>query len=180
MSRFRQAVQALRGPSVRIGLEVELDADGQLTLREEDRDWPDLLVGAVHWIARDAKELSEAELRREFMKATEGLLSAGVDVLAHPLRLFGWAGRDVPKDLYAPLAEALAATGTAAEINLHKNRNDPAFFAHCIGRGVKIALGSDAHEPSEAGALGPHLSILRQAAEGRDLADILYDPFKGG
>lgn len=75
-------------------------------------------------------------------------------------------------DAVALLADMLAATGTAAEINCHLNSNDPEFFAQCIARGVKIAFGSDAHRLSEVGNLGPHLQLLREAAGAGDPATL--------
>jgi len=176
MDGFRAAMDKLRGGGVRSGREVDLDRDGQLTLLDEDRDFVDLLVGAVHWLVEDARHLADAELARAFMRSTQGLLEAGVDVLAHPFRLFRRIGRDVPAELYSPLADALAACGVAAEINFHCNTPDEAFFAECIERGVKIALATDAHELHEAGALGPHLALLRSAAGCEDVSDLLYYP----
>jgi histidinol phosphatase-like PHP family hydrolase len=180
MAQFRTDMEALRRPGVKFGLEVELDGEGELTVAPEDRDWADILVGAVHWLKDDAKTMSQDKLAQEFMATTLALLGRGVDILAHPLRLFGWTGHPTPPELYAPLAEALAATSTAAEINLHKNPNDPAFFRECIRRGVKISLGSDAHVYHESAALQGHLSVLAQAAPAEDVGKYLYTPFAPG
>jgi histidinol phosphatase-like PHP family hydrolase len=166
---FRSAMLPRRDEFVKIGLEVELDADGQLTLHDEDR-WVDLLVGAIHFFPQDVKELTDAELAGLFMRTCEGLIRGGAKVLAHPWRIFAWSQRRVPTDLYGPLADLLASTGTAAEINFHGNWSDPAFFATCIERGAKISLGSDAHELFEVGSFHPHLDVLRQAAGSDDPA----------
>jgi putative hydrolase len=72
-----------------------------------------------------------------------------------------------------PVAELLARSGAAAEINFHNNEPDPEFIAICIERGVKIAFGSDAHALHEVGAFYPHLSVLREAAGRQDIADLL-------
>jgi len=72
----------------------------------------------------------------------------------------------------------LAATGTAAEINFHGNAPDPAFFACCLERGVKLALGTDTHVPAEAGSLSAHADLLRRIAGGVELGDILM-PWPG-
>jgi len=173
MAAFRRTIEPLRSPTVRIGLEVEMDREGRMTLHDEDREWPDLLVGAVHFIGEDLKEVSRARLLSLFMKSTEGLLGAGVDILAHPWRIFRWARQPIPTELFAPVADVLRATGTAAEINLHGNAPDLDFFALCVARGVKIALGSDAHCLHEVGTIGPHLDILRQAAGTDDVAPLL-------
>ncbi|MCK4603042.1 MAG: metallophosphoesterase [Phycisphaerae bacterium] len=174
MGQFKSDICPLRSGSVRVGLEVELDVDGALTVRDEDRDWPDLLVGAIHWLHRDDNELSNAERADEFMRINETILTCGVDVLAHPLRFMRRKNRKAPTELYAPLADVLADTNTAAEINFHNNAPDPVFFAACLERGVKLALGSDAHEPYEVAAFAPHFDLLGKIVPTNELASVLY------
>ncbi len=173
MAAFGKEILPLRNSFVRVGLEVELDAAGAITLHDRDRRQLDLVVGAVHWLAEDNVGLTDAQAAEAFMRTTEKLLTAGVDILAHPWRYFLRADRPVPVDLYPDLADLLAATQTAAEINFHANMPDPAFFAQCIDRGVKIALGSDTHASWEVVGLVSHIEVLRQAASSRDLADLL-------
>lgn len=170
---FRQAMLPRRDGFVRIGLEVELDADDRLILADKDRGWQDILVGAVHFLNKDHLEYSDADMAAEFMRVTRRLLACGVHVLAHPWRVFTWFRRTVPTHLYGELADLLAQRGVAAEINCHLNSNDPAFFETCIDRGVKLALGTDAHLPHEMGDLHEHLAFLRQIAAGRPLGDLL-------
>jgi len=173
---YRQALGALRGPFVRVGLEVEIDRDGRLTLHDEEVGWPDVLIGAVHFLPEDFQTLPAPRFAELFMRANEGLLAAGVDILAHPWRLFRWAELPIAKHLLVPLAQALADTGTAVEINLHGNDPDPEFLAECLARGVKVALASDAHCLYEVGGLGPHLALLRQVAGTDDVGDLLLYP----
>lgn len=169
INAFRAAMLPRRNGFVKIGLEVELDSSGSLTLHDEDR-WVDLLVGAVHFFPQDPKDLTDAQLASQFMKTCEGLIKGGAKVLAHPWRIFPWSKRPTPVNLYNALADLLATTGTAAEINFHGNYSDPAFFAKCIERGAKITFGSDAHELHEVGAFWPHLDVLKQAAGTNDPA----------
>ncbi|HAU37044.1 MAG TPA: hypothetical protein DCX07_04935 [Phycisphaerales bacterium] len=176
MPRFREAIPPKRGEFVRVGLEVELDADGALTLRDEDRDWPHPLVGAIHWLPEDPSGMTESQFAECFLRTNEKLLANGIDVLAHPFRVFAWQKRQAPADLYVPVAEMLAAYGCAAEINFHCNQPEEEFFAVCLERGVKISFGSDAHELREAASFGPHLDLLHRIAPGRDVADLLYHP----
>ena len=79
-------------------------------------------------------------------------------------------------DLYEPLADLLAETGTAAELNTHKAPPDPAFFRLCIERGVKVAFATDSHCLAEVGQMAPHLRILREAAGREDVGDLLFIP----
>ncbi len=174
MQRYRREIAGLRSDFVRVGLEVECDGDGKLTLLDEDRDGWDVLVGAVHYLRElRSGEPSSAEVAQAFMEANECICAAGVDVLAHPFRIFRRNQRPTPTELYEPLADLLAATDVAAEINFHTNEPDPHFFQLCLERGVRIALGSDAHALHEVGEFGPHLELLRQAGAPENLDGVL-------
>ena len=174
MGEFFRLVQPLRDGYVRVGLEVELDSAGDLTIHDEDRAAVDTVIGAIHWLNEDYTALSDAELASAFMRTNERLLAGGVDILAHPWRFFGRAKRRVPRDLYGDLADMLAAAGTAAEVNFHTHRPDAAFFAICVERGVKIAFGSDAHALHEVASFTAYLDLLRRATGQRDVAEFLY------
>jgi len=161
MAAYRGTVTALRSPSVRVGLEVECDGLGRLTLADEDREGWDILLGAVHTVPELLFASPDPRtVEREFMRITESLVSGGIGVLAHPFRLFDRGKMRVPTELYGPVAELLAAHNVAAEINFHTHRPDPAFFGRCLERGVRLSLGSDAHALREVGHLRPHLDLL--------------------
>lgn len=164
MDEYRRFVQSLRGPGVKLGLEVDLLADGQLLLAPEDRDGWDLFVGAIHSIPGFVKGVTtQAEAERLFMNEVERMLLHRVAVLAHPFRFFRRAGLATPVRLYPILARLLAQYGVAAEINFHTHQPDPRFICDCVGQGVRIAFGSDAHDIIEAGEFAPHIRVLEQA-----------------
>lgn len=170
MRVYCRELQALRSSFVRIGLEVECDRNGELSLLEEDREGWDLLIGAVHTLP----ETFAGDIVRGFMAATEKLLQQKVSVLAHPFRFFRRHTMDAPRHLFRPMARLLAAYGCAAEINFHTNEPDPDFFRCCLEEEVPIALGSDAHALYEVGEFAPHLKVLRQAGAGEHLKDVLF------
>ncbi|MBM3499063.1 MAG: hypothetical protein FJX74_10385 [Armatimonadetes bacterium] len=175
MGPYRAEMTELRSPRVGLGLEVELDADGELTLLEEDRDDWDFLLGAVHSLRGVSNEgLTASEAARRFMAETERIVGLGLDVLAHPFRIFRRSGREAPAELYEPVAQLLAAHGVAAEVNYHTNEPDPRFFERCLAHGVRIALGTDSHGLWEVGELSPHLELLRQIVSDEDLPRVLY------
>jgi histidinol phosphatase-like PHP family hydrolase len=165
-----------RNAFTRIGLEVEVDADGVLILRDEDRARTDLLVGALHFFGDDPARMTAGTFDAAFLRAHEALLAQGVDILAHPTRMYGSLGRAVPATVRTTLAELLAATGTAAEINFHVQPPDVPFLAECVSRSVKLAAGTDAHVPEEMADLHPHLALVRRLANGRTLREILAVP----
>jgi len=156
MPDYRRTVEKFRSPQVLVGVEAEVDCNGRLTLFEEDMDCWDIVVGAVHFLPAVYEPGSEAG----FMWANEMLLRAGVDVLAHPFRYFQKKKKEVPKHLFRPLAEMLAQYGAAAELNFHKNENDPLFYEECLKKGVRISFGSDAHNLDEVGAFEKYYSVM--------------------
>ncbi len=162
-------MESLRSSFVRIGLEVECDRNGELTLLDEDREGWDLLIGAVHYLP----ETFAGDVEHGFMAVTEKLLQQNVAVLAHPFRFFRRHKMEPPRHLSRPMAQLLAAHGAAAEINFHTNEPNPDFFRCCLEEGVPIALGSDAHALYEVGEFAPHLNVLRQAGVGENLEEVL-------
>ena len=173
MRAYRKEMEELRSSFVKLGLEVESDRYGNLSLLEEDADGWDLLVGAVHKLP----QVHSRDEERGFMEVTESLLKNGVGVLAHPFRFFRRNGMEVPKHLFRPMARLLADYGVAAELNFHTNEPDPDFFGTCLEEGVKVALASDAHDLYEVGDFAPHLEFLRRLGlEGDDLKEVLFYP----
>jgi len=175
---YRALVAPFRARGVLVGLEVEAaeDAPG-LALLDEDRAGWDYLLGAVHeFRGLTGRTEPIGDLERNFLAQVEKLVRTGVQALAHPFRVFVRKGREVPKQLYRPVVEMLAAHGVAAEINFHTNQPDPAFFSLCLELGVKLSIGSDAHAMREVGALGPHLDFLRQLGVLDRLDAVMWRP----
>jgi histidinol phosphatase-like PHP family hydrolase/predicted phosphodiesterase len=178
MASYRKLAAGFRTNRVRAGLEVDLCADGSLLLAPQDADGWDLLVGAVHEIHDFRKGVtSQAETEELFLRDVQRLLAHPIDALAHPFRFFPRKGLQKPVHLYPVVADLLADSGVAAEINFHTNHSEPEFFRHCLERGVKISLASDSHELSEYGEFTPHLRVLAEAgAAPADIPRILLRP----
>ncbi len=182
MAAYRRLAAGFRSAHVRAGLEVELCADGSLLLAPQDADGWDLLVGAIHEIPGLQKgTTTQAEAEALFLREVERLLAHPIDVLAHPFRIFVRKGLHPPVHLYPRLADLLADRNVAAEINFHTYQSEPEFFRHCLARGVKISLASDAHDLAEYGEFAPHLRVLEAAgASLADLRHILLRPGSAG
>jgi histidinol phosphatase-like PHP family hydrolase len=177
MSAYREFVQSLRDGYVRLGLEVDLRADGSLLLAEEDRPGWDLLVGAIHRIPGfEEGRTTQAEAEKLFLRDTERMLAHPIQILAHPFRFFVHNKLERPTHLHVTVAEWLARSGVAAEVNFHDGNNpDPCFIEECLSRGVKIALSTDSHNLAEVGELSPHVKVLKQAGvHDEDLPNVLY------
>lgn len=155
------------------GLEIELDASGTPAMANGVAEGFDLLLGAVHYLP-DVEDIAAAKC--EFMRQTAALLAMNVDVLAHPFRIFRRRNLPPPEELFAWLAGELLKNGVAVEMNFHSNDPEPVFFKMCADMGVRIALGSDAHNLCEIGEFYPHLRLLAELGIG---SDGLYIPTLG-
>lgn len=160
------------------GLELDCRYDGSLLADPGDLAKFPFKTGAVHSLKSLKGSLSDlSAAKEEFLRMNAALLSSGIDVLAHPFRVFARAGVQPPEDLYAPLIKMLKDAGAAAELNFHTNDPDAKFISLCAESGVKVALGSDAHNLYEIGEFHPHLSLLAEAGVRTDeFADMLFAP----
>lgn len=154
------------------GMELDVDSRANVVIKENVRERLDLTLGAVHVLNRDLPQEKKAE---QFFLMAKSLIDNGIDVLAHPFRVFSWDGvGEKPEALFDPLVRLLKDHKVAAEVNFHRNRPDPVFTRKCIDAGVKIALGSDSHNLYEVGFFQPHLRFLREIGYNGELQDILF------
>ncbi|MCM8768076.1 MAG: metallophosphoesterase [Candidatus Omnitrophica bacterium] len=160
MENFLTTMKKLRSDFVLLGGEVELDYHQNITLLPEDQENFDLLLGAIHWLPEEALNQGNRLLEKSFLSACERLCHSGIQILAHPFRIFRRYKLPIPTHLYPKVADILIQTGVAAEINFHTNQPDPKFFLVCLEKGGKLALGTDAHCLEEAGDLSRHLDFL--------------------
>jgi histidinol phosphatase-like PHP family hydrolase len=159
---------------VAFGLEVDGDYHGELMLRPENRGRVDHLLGSIHRTPSLYKpSLSLEILEAEFMSMLETLLANGIDILAHPFRIFSGVGYTPPQHLFGPVAALLYEHRVAAEINYHRNTPPPAFVRVCLDMGVKLAFGSDAHSLFEIGEFADHLRLLADLGFDGPLSDVL-------
>ena len=152
------AVQAELGNSIRLlqGAEVEIRADGELDYDDEVLATLDIVVASLH-----------TGLRQPRPRVTQRLVNAirnpHVDIIAHPPgRLLGRReGADL--DTQA-IFQAAAETGAALEINADPNRLDlnDVHARRAVELGVKLTLGSDAHEAGGVGALDYGVATARR------------------
>ncbi|MFO7636720.1 MAG: PHP domain-containing protein, partial [Clostridia bacterium] len=172
VSEYRELVGGCRNGRVLMGVEAEVDKDGRLCMLERDKNIWDIVLGAVHFLpGRWADKPLQG-----FMWANERLAENRVDILAHPFRFFRKSGGGPPTDLYRPLARILREHRVAAEVNFHINRPDPSFFRICLEEGVRISLGSDAHELHMIGCDRRYVDFLETLAPQEQWADFLYRP----
>lgn len=155
-----------------LGMELDVDRRGRFVATQDVLNRLELKVGAVHALSEEsAPETKDGQ----FFFVVKSLIESGIDILAHPFRIYSWDGvGEKPVGLFEPIVELLKKHNVAAEVNFHHNRPDPVFTKMCIDAGVKIALGSDAHNLYEVGFFQPHLKFLREAGYTGELKDILF------
>lgn len=150
----------------------------------------DFVIGSIHYVEVPGEPMVKVwELPRlagqafldHYFANLEALLDSGLfDAVGHADILL----RGVPEDIllrrFEPLLELLARSGTAFELNasgLRKSSLDPVTGSEVLGLwsypsrellrrviacGVPLTIGSDAHEPRDAGAgLKDMLAVLR-------------------
>lgn len=160
-----------RGLPVKLGLEVDFQPGTEEQVLALLAEYPfDFLIGSVHWIggwAFDRTSGLEEFRRRGVRTAYEqyfGLLTAlaasgMVDVLAHAdvIKRGGIRPDEPVDDLYQPVVDAAAASGTAVEVSsagLRQRAEElypaPDLLARFFAGGVPITLASDAHLPEQA------------------------------
>ena len=156
----------------RFGMEVDYDKQGKPTIEQSVWDKLKFRNGSIHIL--DISETPDMEsIEKEFLFLTEAVAASGVDVLVHPFRIFGRGGLTLSRHLFEPTMEILKRYGTAVEINYHTNEPPAEFFRLCIENGIKLSLGSDAHNLYEVGEFYAHLKFLREIAPDFDLHDLL-------
>ena len=156
-----------------LGMEIDVDRNGFPVINPDLYRQLDFRIGAVHYMGLI---LDTAKREHEFIYLCDSLIKSGIDILAHPFRIFRRNKLEIPRRLFDPLITLLKAGNVAAEINFHTNEPPLEFVKLCIENNVKLAFGSDAHNLYEIGDFYPHLKLLEAAGFDGSLDDILLKP----
>jgi DNA polymerase (family 10) len=138
---INEANRLLGGPfRILAGAEVEIRADGSLDLPDEVLAELDIVVASMHTGLRQPRE-------KVTSRTVAAIRNPHVDIIAHPTgRLIG-EREAADLDMEAVFRVA-AETGTALEVNSWPRRLDldSAHVRRALEIGVKLAIGSDAHD----------------------------------
>jgi len=154
-------------PPAYLGLEIDSDDLGRPVVGQDAWDAAQVKVGSIHWLdAVRGKPEDEVDLNAaadEMLRRVERFVGCGIQVLAHPLRIFRkWPEEELPKHLLPGIMKLLARHGVAAEVNFHNQFTSPEFIRLCLDYGVKFVFGSDSHNLCEIGEFQPHLDLMRE------------------
>lgn len=177
VDQFFDLVATVHGPGLLVGIEIDCDFNGNPLLLPSDKERADFSIGAIHRTPCTANPDIQAEqIAEEFLAMLKPFLVSGIDILAHPFRLFRRAEKETPPTLFEPTVAMLKESGTAAEINFHHNEPPDEFVSMCIDAGVKLTFGSDAHRLSQIGDFTRHFDLLERIGHAADYQDILLQP----
>ncbi|MCX7750804.1 MAG: DNA polymerase/3'-5' exonuclease PolX [Candidatus Bipolaricaulota bacterium] len=143
IEEVRRLNEELRGFTVLTGVEANIARDGSVDVPRDLLRELDLVVASVHTHLR----LGRGAMTERLARAVE---DEAVDVLGHPTgRLLG--ERPPCEADWDEVFRRAAKAGTALEVNAHPQRLDlPAeLIRRALDHGVRLALGTDAHNPSQ-------------------------------
>lgn len=164
-------------PPAYLGLEIDCDDSGNPVLYPEDMARTQIHVGAIHWLQELRKPEPDLDVAAdEMLGRLSRFLGCGLQILAHPLRVFRKWPERLPPALIPGILTLLRKHNVAAEINFHIQETSPEFVTACVDAGVKLTFGSDSHNLYEVGEFYPHLELIRRCgfAPG-DLPAIMAD-----
>lgn len=164
----REARKRVSGINILVGTEVDILADGSLDYPDEVLAQLDVVVASPH-----------AALTQEGKPATARLIRAienpYVHIIGHPTGRLVLRRPGIDPDMQAVI-KAAAATGTALEINANYHRLDlrDTHAKAAIEAGVKLAINTDAHAPSDVDHLMYGILTARRAwARAEDVVNCL-------
>jgi len=138
------------------GIEVDIMADGTLGLPDQVLGDLDIVIASVHVGLHEEKDT----MTRRILTA---ISNENVDILGHPTgRLF--PQRAASEIDLARVMDAAKGNGIALEINASPYRmdlDDPQ-IREARDQGLKLAIGTDAHEKSELGNIGHGVTLARR------------------
>ncbi len=164
MLRYLEHVRTLAQDGVLIGTELDILPDGRPVFPEDLLGEIDIRVGAVHAMATVRMRRPADEVMDEWRSQNRALFGLGVEILAHPFRyLMSNKIAVADEDVYWVVEEA-AAHGVALEVNSHYvfPELDRLMVRECLAKGVRIAIGTDAHRWNEVTDFSYHDRILSE------------------
>ncbi len=146
------------------GVELEIRGAGSLDFPDEILAELDMVIASVHSGLRQPREQITA-------RVVGAMRSPYVDIIGHPLGRILGQREESAVDVHA-LLDAAAETGTALEVNSIPLRLDldDIHIRRATQMGVRLAIGSDAHNPGGLDAIAFGVATARRGwAEPQDI-----------
>ena len=177
-SQLKTYLNTLNDAGVIKGVEAEILSDG-VSISKQTANLCALVLGGLHilhdrvfWYDNqpiwDPKSFVE-DVRVTLIKALESDL---IDVLVHPT----WLPEDIrpqtekliTKDWIESVVDAASDHEVAIEISGAWKVPDEFFIRECLGKGVKLSVGSDAHNASMIGDVRYAVNLLKRVNASSD------------
>lgn len=169
------------------GVEVDIFDDGKVSISEETANRFDMIIGGLHsvlgigfWhdtdLVLDQRKYLEV-IRVALIKAFE---SKKLNIIAHITRLPESLQPEYPNifsdNWVRSVVKAACDNNVTVELSGAWKVPDERFVTECIKQGVKLSLGSDAHNLKTIGDTTYGLEMLKRLNIGKDS---IYLPKKG-
>lgn len=144
------------------GTEVDIKADASLDFPDKVLEQLDVVVAALHTGQRQSRR----EITGRLITAME---NEHVDIIAHPTgRIIG--EREAYEVDIDTLLDAAKSTGTVLEINAYPTRLDLSDVnsRKAKSKGVKLAIGTDAHNTGHLGLMEFGVNVARRGWLGKE------------
>ncbi len=157
IEEIKKVNEHLNGIQVFSGIEVDIRADGSLDLPHTILAELDIVIAAVH----SAMNQNEEKMTRRVLSAVD---NPDVDIIAHPTCRLLPAREPIAIDLEAVLRTA-AKNNKIMEINAMPDRLDlnDVHASRARELGVKLAIGTDAHDVSHLDFMRFGVGVARRA-----------------
>jgi DNA polymerase (family 10) len=164
MLRYLHHLRSLDHDSLLIGTELDILPDGRPVFPEDLLGEVDIRVGAVHAMATVRMGLPADKVMAEWRFQNRALIGLGVEILAHPFRYLMTSKIPVADEDVDWIVDQAAAHNVALEVNSHYlfPELDRLMVRECLAKGVRIAIGTDAHRWSEVTDFSYHDRILTE------------------
>jgi len=161
---YIEHVRPLASGTVLIGTELDILPDGRPVFPEDLLGEMDIRVGAVHAMATVRTGGPAGEVMEEWRFQNRALMRLGVEILAHPFRYLVSSKIPVVDEDVFWIVDLAAAHGVALELNSHYVLPDldRLMVRESLAKGVRVAVGTDAHRWSEVTDFTYHDRILTE------------------
>lgn len=178
MPRYRELVERAKQEGQRLGVEVLYGIESEYYPDENELHamWDfiatepfDFVIGSLHhqlpgfraWLKKHGEPIDIANAY--FRQAVKAIACGKYDTIAHPdlIQVYGTISAFDPHLAEASIREMLEAAveyDTCLEVNtsglikqIYKLHPDPIILRWAVEMGVKLTLGSDAHQPEQVG-----------------------------
>lgn len=164
MAEIDKINRKIYGIKILKGCEVDIKKDGSLAIKDEVLAKADLVLAAVH----STFKMTKNDMTKRLVRVIENPF---VNVIAHPTGRVINRREEYPLDLDM-IFKTASKNKTALEINAHFKRLDlkDIYIKKAIEAGVKLVIGTDAHNPLEFSMMEFGIATARRGwAEKKDI-----------